>query len=308
MTDKTAAASWIESTIHHHRAALLLGALTIVIMYPLASQPQLHGLALILGCLIVPSQVCLIAVWASLAAVPFLVRIGRTVLWTGGLYFGVLGAAAIHADAVDREFPFALGIGMCGLFAGPFLAAMAIRKNGWRLFQSPDELASISAAHTRPMQFHLADLLRWVTTLCVFLALGMATIPRFAEGYALHSYAPSADIIEGSLCGSVCIACPLGALAAGTFWLVMGIEDFGAAFRLTVRDPLTWLALLWSLIIGGIFLASGSETAAILVVVLMAVIGFAGPMAACSLFLRGLGYRLKRLPQQPPGVEPRLPP
>jgi hypothetical protein len=307
MTDKTAAASWIESTIHHHRAALLLGSLTIIILFPLASQPRLRGLALTLGALIVPSQVCLIALWASLAAVPFLDRIGRTVLWTGGLYFCILGAAAIHADAVDREFPFGLGIAMCGLFAGTFLVALAMRKNGWRLFQSPDELASLSAARTRPMQFHLADLLRWVTTVCVFLALGAATIPRFAEGYALHSYGPGAEAIMESLSGAVCVACPLGALAAGTFWLVMGIEDFGAAFRLASRDPLTWIVLLWSFIIAAVLSCTGGGGSAIVVLVLIGAVGFAGPMASGSLFLRGLGYRLKRLPKQPASVEPRLP-
>ena len=307
MTDKTGAASWIESTIHHHRAALLLGALTIVILYPLASQPQLHGLALILGCLIVPSQVCLIALWTSLSAAPLLDRVGRAALWTGGLYFCVLGAAAMDAYGLGRTFPLSLAIAMFGLFAGTSFVAVVMRHRGWRLVQSPEELALLPAAQPRSLQFHLADLLRWVTTLCVFLALGMATIPRFAEGYALHSYAPSADIIEGSLCGSVCIAGPLGAIATGIFWLIVATEDFRAAFRLAARDPLTWIVLLWSFIIAAVLFCTGEGGSAIFVLVLIGAVGFVGPMAACSLLMRGLGYRLKRLPQQPPSVEPRLP-
>lgn len=297
MLDEKNVARWLASAFYDHRFAILYGALDIAILYPSASRPDLRGLVMLLASLFIPSQVCLIAIWSSLASIPASRRIGRAAFWGGSLYFCLLGAAAVDPGDVGREFPLFVAIGMIALFSGTTAVSVVLRRNGLRLVKSPAELADLLDAPPSPYQIHLAELLGWITTVCIFLALDVAMIPQFWSSYAAHSYEPSQEeILIGSLCVAV-IAAATGVAATGIFWLVLGVSEFGPAIRITLRDPLTCLVVWCILIVTcAAVIAGGSAGAAIMVMVLVAVAGFAGPLAANALILRGLGFRLACIP------------
>jgi hypothetical protein len=161
-----------------------------------------------------------------------------------------------------------------------------------------------SVTWAKPFQFHLADLLRWMTMLCIFLALGAALIPRFRQGKAPNLYSPSVEeILVESLGGAICVAGPCGVIATGTFWLILMISDFPSSFRLAVRDPLTWIVVMWGLIFAGILVCIGGPAGTAVVVLTSMIAGFAGPVFASALVLRGCGFRLQKVISPAPAGE-----
>lgn len=300
MNVSTAVGRWIRRTIHNHCVALIFGAVTITTLVSLASQPPLRELGYFAAVILVPSQVCLIALWASLSTPPLLARLERAVIWAGGLYFTVLGIGAFEARDAGRAFPAALAVAMGALLLVTSVFGVFLRNHGWRLVQSPEELPAIHRDEL-PLKFRLLDLLRWMTTLCVFLALGAATVPHYLKDYILR-YSPT-PASEG-IFGVVCATGPMAATAGGVFWLIMVVEDFGFVFRRIMRDRLSWVILMWCGFISAVLILVGGEARTSFVVAMIAGLGFGGPMTASSFLLRPFGYRLKRLPVSPQPVQP----
>lgn len=295
MTFRTAVARWVGRTIHNHCAALILGAVTIVTLFSLAGQPPLRELAYIVALILVPSQLCLIALWATLSTPPLLDRVERAVIWTGSLYFTVLGIGAYEARDAGRAFPASLAVGIGALLLVTSVFGVILRNHGWRLVQSLEELAA-SQDEPMPLRFHLLDLLRWMTTLCVFLALGAATIPHYLKDYILRSPSPPSS---EAIFATVCLAGPMGATAAGVFWSIMVVDDIPVMLRRVARDRLAWTLLMWCGLISAALLCFESEARTSLIAVAIPALGFGGPMTASCFLLRPLGYRLKRTPVSP---------
>src|SRR5688572_32498290 len=65
------------------------------------------------------------------------------------------------------------------------------------LFPYTTLFRSASRDEQMPLKFHVIDLLRWMTTLCVFLALGAATIPHYLTEFIFRS--PSPPVSDGIL-------------------------------------------------------------------------------------------------------------
>ena len=299
MNVSTAVGRWVRKTIHDHCAALIFGAVTITTLVSLASQPPLRELGYFAAVILVPSQVCLIALWASLSTPPLLARLERAVIWAGGLYFTVLGIGAFEARDAGRAFPAALAVAMGALLVVTSVFGVFLRNHGWRLVQSPEELPA--SQHEMPLKFQLLDLLRWMTTLCVFLALGAATIPHYFR-YLLGPAKPPAS---EAVFGSVCLIGPMGAIAAVVFWLIMVVEDFRVVLRRVLGNRLTWIILVWCAFLASVLILVGGEARTSFVVAMIAGLGFGGPITASSFLLRPFGYRLKRLPVSPQPVQPR---
>jgi hypothetical protein len=172
---------WLRLRIARHGYPLIHGALTALVVLVAVMREDLRQSFTFAAALLVPSQVCLIALWAILSMAHPAVRLGRAFLWSGGLYFCIVGPASIKPAGLPTTWPLLVALAMTGLGAGAALGALVIRSNGWRLDKA-SHAREPDSPERRPHQFRLADAFGWTTMLCVFLALGALAIPRFAAG------------------------------------------------------------------------------------------------------------------------------
>jgi len=144
------------------------GILTILLLLVLrALQNQSEMLALIVAGLI-SSQVCLATAWATWSAESFLTRFGR-LAWNMAWLYLVLLIFATFDERRHTAMLWCLPVTMLPFILSAWLPAALFRWFSWRLVLATAEHQPEPTVP--PNQFHLADVGRWVTLLCVVLAV-----------------------------------------------------------------------------------------------------------------------------------------
>ncbi|HZL86953.1 MAG TPA: hypothetical protein VFB96_01140 [Pirellulaceae bacterium] len=281
---------WLRRQIASHTYALAVGTLTALLVLAAVLFDDLQQPFAFAAALLVPSQVCLIALWATLSTTHAAVRLGRAFLWTGGLYFCILGPASLQPAKLPSVWPQWLALVIGGMIVGTSLSAAVVRRYGWRLV-SASSVRDPPAPERRPHQFRLADALAWITMVCVFLALGVMTVSRFAAGESVP-FVSDLRMLRSALASGACVALGVGAIATLICWLVLvDSKSCGWFFQKYWRILLVLLVVALWLDRGGSF-GMGPPPFAM---VLTLAVGFGLPMAVSSQMLRIYGWNLVRV-------------
>ncbi len=279
---------WLIRQIGREGYPLLHGALSALCVLGAVLNEELRLPFTFAAGLLLPSQICLIGLWTTLSTANASVRCERMLLWSGSFYFCILAPASLAAAQLPTTWPLWLALAMGGLLVGTLLGCALNRRNGWRLEDASPERDQ-APQQRRPLQFGLWDAFRWTTTICIFLALGVMTVPRFAAGE------PTASISGGDLArlllGSGIVSLGLGMFAALVLWLVLADTDASSSFfrRCWKLLVVLFLFALW-LDQGGSFGMGPPPFQFVFGVAF----GFGLPLAVNGLILREFGWRLVR--------------
>jgi hypothetical protein len=157
---------------------------------------------------LISTQVCLATAWAAWSAEPFPIRCSRLAWRMTWLYLLLLFIASL---AGNRQTAMLWSLAAT---IGPFILTTWLPSAILRWFAL--RLVKVAGPQQAPprLQFHLADVWRWLTLLCVLLAV-MATFRKEVTGWDGLGYAIM-------LYFGVMACAPAGLTVSALLWLALG--------------------------------------------------------------------------------------
>lgn len=149
-------------------AVAVHGALTVALLVFLKLLQSQGAAPALLAAGLISSQICLATAWATWSADNFLTRFGRLAWQMAWLYLLLLVVQSFE-ERRHTAMLWCLPVTMLPYILSAWFSAVLFRWFSWRLVLTSAECRTQTP--TPRNQFHLADVGRWMTLLCMLLAV-----------------------------------------------------------------------------------------------------------------------------------------
>jgi hypothetical protein len=276
---------WVSVATHLRSALLFLlvivgldvtsvahGAVTIILLSAMKASPVVELLAAGL----IPAQVCLATAWATWSAERLHVRLGRLAWQMTWLYLLLLLLQSFD-ERRQTAMLLCLPMAMTPFLLATWLQSEVLCLFDWRLVKTAGPQPDAPPAR---IQFHLADALRWITLLCVLLAV-MVSFPN-----------PNGDwdglLYVGMIVFGLFACVPVGLSVSVLLWLALGRH-----WSDTSLVVVSFLTAVWATIWVTAALRPESQGDTSTAIWFIAVV-ITGTTLATAIMLRLQGWRLIR--------------